>query len=339
MQTSSIVNNPYGFTGRRLDAESGLSYYRKRYFDYNLGRFISRDPAEYGSNHYKYYGVGNATDPSGQYPYYVGAAGGGMASGALWSFGLGVDIDMHAGGVVVAGGRGGCMANYWHVNASIKFEMGPSDWTVTDFQLGSGGGAESLALTNTSYIYAGVGLAYGPKCPRELEGTSARYAIMVNIAKTGGFSIGGSGYKSRGMGIVDGVFAGGFYGGFAGKATSFGGGTVRNAVLKKMGIPLSWSGPKAFSIVFHGNWTWTNCWDMCFDNMPCEPVEREEGGSGGGTVGTPPPVTKPKTGGGTSIPWFPEDWGWGRKILATPIVLIGTGGMVGEPNYGGGGAW
>ena len=79
-------------------------------------------------------------------PYYVGAGGGGMASGALWSIGLGIDVDVHSGGVVVAGGRGGCMANYWHVNASIKFEMGPSDWTVTDFQLGSGGGVESLAL-------------------------------------------------------------------------------------------------------------------------------------------------------------------------------------------------
>ena len=95
-----------------------------------------------------------------------------------------------------------------------------------------------------------MGLAYGPKCPRELEGTSARYAIMINIAKTGGFSIGGSGYKSRGMGMADGVFAGGFYGGFVGKATSFGGGTVRNAVLKKMGIPLSWSGLKHSQLFF-----------------------------------------------------------------------------------------
>lgn len=40
----SDVGNPYLFTGRRFDSESGLFYYRTRYFDSGLGRFISRDP-------------------------------------------------------------------------------------------------------------------------------------------------------------------------------------------------------------------------------------------------------------------------------------------------------
>lgn len=39
----SKVNNPYLFTGRRFDSESGLYFYRNRYFDKDLGRFISRD--------------------------------------------------------------------------------------------------------------------------------------------------------------------------------------------------------------------------------------------------------------------------------------------------------
>ncbi len=34
----------YGFTGREYDAESGLYYYRARYYDPQVGRFISRDP-------------------------------------------------------------------------------------------------------------------------------------------------------------------------------------------------------------------------------------------------------------------------------------------------------
>ena len=41
---ASDVENPYTFTGRRLDAESDLMQYRNRYYDAGLGRFVSRDP-------------------------------------------------------------------------------------------------------------------------------------------------------------------------------------------------------------------------------------------------------------------------------------------------------
>lgn len=41
---SSDVDNPYLFTGRRLDAETGLYYYRARHLDVDLGRFLQRHP-------------------------------------------------------------------------------------------------------------------------------------------------------------------------------------------------------------------------------------------------------------------------------------------------------
>jgi RHS repeat-associated protein len=41
--TCSAVGNPYLFTGREYDAESGLYYYRTRYLDPVTGRFQSRD--------------------------------------------------------------------------------------------------------------------------------------------------------------------------------------------------------------------------------------------------------------------------------------------------------
>lgn len=52
----SDVDNPYVFTGRRLDAESGLMQYRNRYYDAVLGRFLTRDPAGYrdGADMYVY---------------------------------------------------------------------------------------------------------------------------------------------------------------------------------------------------------------------------------------------------------------------------------------------
>ena len=40
----SFIGQPYRFTGRRLDQETGLSYFRARYMDHELGRFVGRDP-------------------------------------------------------------------------------------------------------------------------------------------------------------------------------------------------------------------------------------------------------------------------------------------------------
>lgn len=40
----SSVGNPYYFTGRRLDDETGIYYYRSRQYDPVIGRFLSRDP-------------------------------------------------------------------------------------------------------------------------------------------------------------------------------------------------------------------------------------------------------------------------------------------------------
>ncbi len=42
-------DNAYTYTGRQLDAETGLHYYRARHFHAQLGRFCSRDPMGYFS--------------------------------------------------------------------------------------------------------------------------------------------------------------------------------------------------------------------------------------------------------------------------------------------------
>jgi RHS repeat-associated protein len=43
----SGVGNPYKFTGREYDPETGLYYYRERYYSPQLGRFLSPDPIHY----------------------------------------------------------------------------------------------------------------------------------------------------------------------------------------------------------------------------------------------------------------------------------------------------
>lgn len=67
-QTGSLTN-PYTYTGREFDSESGLYYYRARYYDPNIGRFINEDPIGFGGGINKFvYTINNPvnfTDPSG----------------------------------------------------------------------------------------------------------------------------------------------------------------------------------------------------------------------------------------------------------------------------------
>jgi len=87
----SNIGNPYMFTGRRYNSQSGLYYYRARHYDPETGRFLQPDPIGYqgGLNLYAYVGNNptNWVDPLGLYlslllaqavqnsvdtPYYAG---------------------------------------------------------------------------------------------------------------------------------------------------------------------------------------------------------------------------------------------------------------------------
>ncbi|MBI4356064.1 MAG: hypothetical protein HY597_06430 [Candidatus Omnitrophica bacterium] len=41
---TGTLQQPYGYTGRERDLESGLVYYRRRYYDPGIGRFLQEDP-------------------------------------------------------------------------------------------------------------------------------------------------------------------------------------------------------------------------------------------------------------------------------------------------------
>ena len=66
LKEGAAVQN-YGFTGRELDGETGLWYFRARYFDDGLGRFVGRDPLGYvdGLSMYRGYFVPLGLDPTG----------------------------------------------------------------------------------------------------------------------------------------------------------------------------------------------------------------------------------------------------------------------------------
>jgi RHS repeat-associated protein len=72
MASSGTLVNPFQYTGREMDPETGLYYYRARYYDPAAGRFIGEDPLgiEGGINSYRYVsnGPANSTDPLGLCP-------------------------------------------------------------------------------------------------------------------------------------------------------------------------------------------------------------------------------------------------------------------------------
>ena len=55
--STGTITNPFQYTGREFDSETGLYYYRARYYDLSIGRFISEDPIGFegsGTNFYAY---------------------------------------------------------------------------------------------------------------------------------------------------------------------------------------------------------------------------------------------------------------------------------------------
>ena len=67
--STGSLTNPFQYTGRDYDSETSLRYYRARYYDQTIGRFIAEDPIRFaGSSDFYSYTQNrpvNAKDPSG----------------------------------------------------------------------------------------------------------------------------------------------------------------------------------------------------------------------------------------------------------------------------------
>ena len=137
---SSPSGLDYGFQGRRRDAETGWLYFRARFYDPEVGRFLSRDPVWDAGNvggWYTFVGNGPVSrrDPSGRdavaatlvgggvaeadFAAIVAAGETGLAGGAVAVGGIGV-----AGGVVVVGlfvAYQGAEAAYYGTNEDLYF--------------------------------------------------------------------------------------------------------------------------------------------------------------------------------------------------------------------------
>jgi RHS repeat-associated protein len=213
---ASAFANPYLFTGRAYDAETGLYYYRARYYDYATGRFLQPDPMGYmaGLNLYTYCGNNalNYVDPSGEFwggvlggaiggviggirgGIYGGFSGaisgavGGAVAGGLMGLGLPPVVARAAGGAAGAA-----------LNAAMNGRL--MSWQgLASIAWGAGGGAVmgSLFPNNSTLARIGVGIFSG-------SGSIMGQAAITTLE---------SGLKSCGTKISDiGVDENGFPGG------------------------------------------------------------------------------------------------------------------------------
>lgn len=107
------ATTPFGFAGEYTDTETGLVYLRARYYDPTTGQFISRDPLEQTTGDAYAYGENNplnVTDPTGECPFCV------IAAGAL--LGAALDLGVQAGTNMLQGCGAFDNINWWSVGLS-----------------------------------------------------------------------------------------------------------------------------------------------------------------------------------------------------------------------------
>jgi len=69
LESPGTLDQPYSYTGREFDAESGLLYYRARYYDPTTGRFLQKDPIGLGGGDINLYNYVRNNPPRLADPY------------------------------------------------------------------------------------------------------------------------------------------------------------------------------------------------------------------------------------------------------------------------------
>jgi len=160
LESPGTVGQPYTYTGRELDLESGLYYYRARTYDSATGRFAQKDPigiANGDPNFYAYVRENPLyyTDPAGQCPWCIAAVVGAVS-------GAGFDLAYQ---LIVNGGALKCV-DWESVGSAALTGAALSTLGPTGALLGRGGtkaaqyGYGSPGLLNRAYARFGWS---GPK--------------------------------------------------------------------------------------------------------------------------------------------------------------------------------
>ncbi|MEB3232910.1 MAG: Calx-beta domain-containing protein, partial [Leptolyngbyaceae bacterium] len=211
-ETNPDGGDRFGFTGREYDENTGLYYYRARYYDPELGRFISQDPIEFSGQDPNLYGYvsnnpTNATDPSGliaaiQYNVIVTEFVSGKTGSLLGAFigffqGFGAANLIFLGKVLEIANTGGNVVQEWGTAiVNTKTELEEIETTLKALSIAT----KSLDKEGiASGFVDGVDLKFTIKLKLpivedikktldNIEEFSSGYNTGVNLAKQGGFS-------------------------------------------------------------------------------------------------------------------------------------------------------
>jgi len=138
LESPGTVEQPYTYTGREFDSESGLLYYRARYYDPTNGRFLQKDPIgfEVGDIHFYSYVAGNPinfVDPHGLQAVQsipLGAAVGEASSGVA----IGGTAAGASGAAVIAAAIAGAGAIVigFPTDAGVGSDVIPTNYFASD---------------------------------------------------------------------------------------------------------------------------------------------------------------------------------------------------------------
>ena len=153
----SIFEDEWNYTGKKLDTVTGLYYFNQRWYDPELGRFLTHDPAGQYANPYLYGGNNPliGVDPNG-----------------LWSFGFelfgfGFNISDKGFSVGIAGFQLGTYEGNLTLGYSASlFTFGGDGWGVDlsvgyTHDFGSGRGSFNGGLGGNYDVYGGLGYSGG----------------------------------------------------------------------------------------------------------------------------------------------------------------------------------
>ncbi|MFH0790479.1 MAG: RHS repeat-associated core domain-containing protein [Candidatus Omnitrophota bacterium] len=196
--TASAMSNRFMFTGRELDAETGLYHYRARAYSPDLGRFLQTDPVGYtdSMNLYQYCGNNgvNYTDPYGLCKeFFKGMGWGALKTAAVMAgTAAGVALLIVAFPVLVPVLT---VAAPWLLGmgaffggTQIGLSIGGLDWGGQRLSARQRGEALGTGLISVGTALYGAGKIGGPKSniqQNKIRGDAFRDEIANNLSNEG----------------------------------------------------------------------------------------------------------------------------------------------------------